>query len=108
MNLSTRRPKGRGLLEVHPEPCSPTPPSKAGLRTAERVNTLNNRIGIVISLNLYYKIVTFRLVTGKSAGCLAPCLPAVGKGRGVSLIMSHDHFLFTLTPLSAVAILRRE
>jgi hypothetical protein len=27
----------RGLLEVHPEPCSPTPSSKAGVRTAERV-----------------------------------------------------------------------
>jgi hypothetical protein len=44
------------------------------------MNTLNNRIGIVISPNLYYKIVTFRLVTGKSAGYLAPCLPAVGRG----------------------------
>jgi hypothetical protein len=26
VNLSTPRPEGRGLLEVHPEPCFPTPP----------------------------------------------------------------------------------
>jgi cytochrome c oxidase subunit 4 len=38
VNLSTPRPKGRGLLEVHPEPRLSTPPSKAGLRAAERVN----------------------------------------------------------------------
>jgi len=38
VNLSTPRPEGRGLLEVHPEPRFPTPPSKAGLRAAERVN----------------------------------------------------------------------
>ena len=37
MNLSTPRPEGRGLLEVHPEPRSSTPPSKAGLRAVERV-----------------------------------------------------------------------
>jgi hypothetical protein len=29
----------------------------------EHMNTLNNRIGIVISRNLYYKIVTFRLIS---------------------------------------------
>jgi hypothetical protein len=38
MNLSTPRPEGWGLLEVHPEPRFSTPPSKAGLREAERVN----------------------------------------------------------------------
>jgi len=38
VNLSTPRPEGRGLLEVHPEPRSSTPPPKAGLRAAERVN----------------------------------------------------------------------
>ena len=46
VNLSTPRPKGRGLpwtraqaegLEVHPERCPPTSPLKAGLRTVERV-----------------------------------------------------------------------
>jgi hypothetical protein len=37
VNLSTLRPEGRGLLEVHPEPRSSTPPLKAGLRAAERV-----------------------------------------------------------------------
>jgi hypothetical protein len=37
VNLSTPRPKGRGLLEVHPEPRLSTPRSKAGLRAAERV-----------------------------------------------------------------------
>ena len=26
MKLSTTQPKGWGLLEVHPEPCFPTPP----------------------------------------------------------------------------------
>ncbi len=40
MNLSAPRPKGRGLLKVHPEPRFFTPPSKTGLRAAERVNTL--------------------------------------------------------------------
>jgi hypothetical protein len=30
VNLSTSRPKGRGLLEVHPEPCFPTPALKGG------------------------------------------------------------------------------
>jgi hypothetical protein len=74
VNLPTRRPKGRGLLEVHPEPCSPNPPSKAGLRTAEQVNTLNTRIGIVISLNLYYKIVTFRLVSDHESWSFLFCL----------------------------------
>ena len=38
VNLSTPRPKGRGLLEVHPEPCLYIPPSKAALCAAERVN----------------------------------------------------------------------
>jgi len=47
VNLSTPRPARRGLpstraqaegLEVHPEPCLSCPPSKAGLRAAERVN----------------------------------------------------------------------
>ena len=37
MNLSTPRPEGRGLLEVHPEPRLSTPPLKAGLRAAEWV-----------------------------------------------------------------------
>ena len=46
VNLSTPRPEGQGLpstraqaegLEVHPEPHASTPPSKAGLRAAERV-----------------------------------------------------------------------
>jgi len=41
MNLSTLRPKGRGLLEVHPEPCIPTPRWKARFRKVERVNMLN-------------------------------------------------------------------
>jgi hypothetical protein len=40
VNLSTPRPEGRGLLEVHPEPRLSTPPSKAGLRAAERVKNL--------------------------------------------------------------------
>jgi hypothetical protein len=39
VNLSTPRPKDRGLLEIHPEPRSPNPPSTAGLGGAERVNT---------------------------------------------------------------------
>ena len=46
VNLSTPRPdpstalrtSGLGLLEVHPEPRLSTPPSKTGLRAAERVN----------------------------------------------------------------------
>ena len=47
VKLSTLRPGGRGLpstraqaegLEVHPEPRLSTPPSKAGLGAAERVN----------------------------------------------------------------------
>ena len=59
MNLSTRRPEDRGLpsaqaqaegLEVHPEPRSCTPPSKAGLRAVERVNQL--RIGTAILLGI--------------------------------------------------------
>jgi hypothetical protein len=37
VNHSTLRPKGRGLLEVHPEPLSSTPPSKLGLPVAEWV-----------------------------------------------------------------------
>ena len=37
VNLSTPGPKGWSLLEVHPEPGLSTPPSKAGLRAAERV-----------------------------------------------------------------------
>jgi len=37
VNLSTFRPEGLDLLEVHPEPGLFTPPSKAGLSTAERV-----------------------------------------------------------------------
>jgi hypothetical protein len=40
VNLSTPQPKGRGLLEVHPEPCFSTPPSNTGLRTVERVKCL--------------------------------------------------------------------
>ena len=40
VNLSAPQPKGRGLLEVHPEPCFSTPPSNAGLRTVERVRCL--------------------------------------------------------------------
>jgi len=52
MNLSTPWPKGQGLpfdklkapstvegLEVDPEPCSSTPPSKAELLVAERVKS---------------------------------------------------------------------
>jgi hypothetical protein len=39
VNHSTPQPKGRGLLEVHPEPGSALPLSKAGLRTAEWVNS---------------------------------------------------------------------
>jgi len=52
MNLSTPWPKGQGLpfdklkapstvegLEVHPEPCSSTPPSKAELLVAEGVKS---------------------------------------------------------------------
>ena len=50
VNLSTPRPESRGLLEVHPEPCSCTPPSKAGLRAVERVNQL--RIGTTILLGI--------------------------------------------------------
>ena len=38
VNLSTLRPEGRGLLEVHPEGRFFTSPSKAGLRAAEWVN----------------------------------------------------------------------
>jgi hypothetical protein len=38
VNLSTPRPESRGLLEVHPEPGLSTPPSKAELHVAERVN----------------------------------------------------------------------
>jgi hypothetical protein len=44
MNLSTLRPEGRGLLEVYPEPRFSTPPSKAGLNAAERVNETARRI----------------------------------------------------------------
>jgi hypothetical protein len=40
----------------------------------EQVNTLNNRIGIVISLNLYYKIVTFRLVSDHESWSFLFCL----------------------------------
>ena len=43
VNLSTLRPEGRGLLEVHPEPCFPTPAFKGGGshgRTGERLNSL--------------------------------------------------------------------
>jgi TRAP-type C4-dicarboxylate transport system permease small subunit len=38
MNLSTPRPEGRGLLEVHPEPRLSTPSLKPRHPTAERVN----------------------------------------------------------------------
>jgi hypothetical protein len=41
VNLSTPRPEGRSLLEVHPEPRSSTLPPKAGLRVVERVNEFN-------------------------------------------------------------------
>jgi hypothetical protein len=37
VNLSTPRPEGWGLLEVHPELRFFTPSSKAGLRAAEWV-----------------------------------------------------------------------
>ncbi len=38
VSLSTPRPEGLGSLEVHPEPGSSAPPSKEGLRAAERVS----------------------------------------------------------------------
>jgi predicted amino acid racemase len=59
VNFSTPRPESRGLpstraqaegLKVHLEPCSSTPPSKAGFRTVKRVNQL--RIGTAILLGI--------------------------------------------------------
>jgi len=41
VNLSTPRPEGWGLLEVHPEPHFFTPPSKAGVRAPEWVKKWN-------------------------------------------------------------------
>jgi CRISPR/Cas system-associated exonuclease Cas4 (RecB family) len=40
VNLSTLRPEGQGTLEVHPEPHSSVPPSKAGLLPPERVKAI--------------------------------------------------------------------
>jgi len=44
VNLSTPRPEARGSLEVHPEPRSFIPPSKAELRAVERVNDTGKAI----------------------------------------------------------------
>jgi len=41
VNLSTPRPEGWGLLEVHPEPHFFTPLLKAGLRAPEWVKKWN-------------------------------------------------------------------
>jgi hypothetical protein len=40
VNLSAPWPEGRALLEVHLEPHFSTPPSKAGVRAAERVKQI--------------------------------------------------------------------
>jgi hypothetical protein len=44
VNLSTPRPEGWGLLEVHPEPRFFTPHLKAGLRAAEWVKSYSNNL----------------------------------------------------------------
>ena len=53
MNLSTPRPSGRGLIEVHPEPRLSTPPSKAGLRAAERVEDRSRLMNSLERLNSF-------------------------------------------------------
>jgi soluble lytic murein transglycosylase-like protein len=54
-NLSTPRLEGRELLEVRPEPRLSPPPSKAGLRTAERANiTLLILLSGMLALGLVF------------------------------------------------------
>ena len=44
MNLSTLRPKDRGMLKVHPEPRFLPPLFKDGIHAVERVNSLEKDI----------------------------------------------------------------
>jgi hypothetical protein len=63
VNLSTPRPEGRGLLEVHPEPRLSTPPSKAGLRVAERVNAIFDLV-CQVKHQLLHWVLTFFSFSG--------------------------------------------
>ena len=67
VNLLTPRPKGRGLLKVHPEPRFATLPSNAGLRTGERVKKAKEIVDV--SLEDKKDSITYSIVAdGKIGG----------------------------------------